>query len=183
MFCASSKITARLEVVVTDAATGEPVYYDKSELAEGNLDPVKASCAVPGACRPYPVHGRPGFDGGVADPVPYKRALAMGCDRVVLLLTRPAGYRRPALEHQEVMEKALRRWPNSYAALKRRSVRYNRDVAAVKELEGEGKALLVAPESIGDMSTLTRDREAIQHLYDLGYEAGERVLSFARQGA
>ena len=175
--------TARLEVVVTDAATGEPVYYDKSELAEGNLDPVKASCAVPGACRPYPVHGRPGFDGGVADPVPYKRAMAMGCDRVVLLLTRPADYRRPALEHQEVMEKALRRWPNSYAALKRRAVRYNRDVAAVKELEGEGKALLVAPESIGNMSTLTRDREAIQHLYDLGYEAGERVLSFARQGA
>ena len=119
----------------------------------------------------------------MADPVPYKRAMAMGCDRVVLLLTRPADYRRPALEHQEVMEKALRRWPNSYAALKRRAVRYNRDVAAVKELEGEGKALLVAPESIGNMSTLTRDREAIQRLYDLGYEAGERVLSFARQGS
>ena len=74
---------ARYEAVVTDAATGDPVYYDKALLREGNFDPIKASCAVPGACQPYPVMGRPGFDGGVADPVPYKRAIAQGCDRIV----------------------------------------------------------------------------------------------------
>jgi len=173
--------TARFEIVVTDAATGSPVYYDKSELAAGNLDPVKASCAVPGVCKPYPVHGVPGFDGGVADPVPYKRALEMGCDRIVVLLTRPAAYRRPPLAHQQMMERALRRWPNSYAALMRRAVRYNRDVAAVQELEKEGKALLVAPATIGEMDTLTRDKEAVKWLFDMGYEQGERVLEFARR--
>ena len=92
--------TAWYEAVVTDAATGDPIYYGKDLLAGGNFDVVKASCCVPGACRPYPVNGVPGFDGGVADPVPYKRSLAMGCDRLVVLLTRPAGYRRPLLEHR-----------------------------------------------------------------------------------
>ncbi len=170
--------TAWYEAVVTDAATGDPIYYGKDMLAGGNFDVVKASCCVPGACRPYPVNGVPGFDGGVADPVPYKRSLAMGCDRLVVLLTRPAGYRRPLLEHRGMLEKALRDWPNAYSALLRRSARYNRDVAAVKELEREGKALLVAPADIGGMSTLTRDKEAMERLYQMGYEQGPRVLEF-----
>ncbi len=170
--------TARYEAVVTDAATGDPIYYGKDMLAGGNFDVVKASCCVPGACRPYPVNGVPGFDGGVADPVPYRRSLAMGCDRLVVLLTRPAGYRRPLLEHRGMLEKALRDWPNAYSALLRRSARYNRDVAAVKELEREGEALLVAPADIGGMSTLTRDKEAMERLYQMGYEQGPRVLEF-----
>lgn len=173
---------ARYEAVVTDAATGDPVYYDKALLRDGNFDPIKASCAVPGACQPYPVMGKPGFDGGVADPVPYKRALEQGCDRIVVLLTRPADYLRPPLEHQEVMEKALRRWPNAYGALLRRSVRYNTDVAAVKALEGAGKALLVAPSDIAGMATLTKDRAAVDRLYHMGYEEGAKVLAFARDG-
>ena len=170
---------AKFEVVVTDAATGGPVYYHKSLMAGGNFDVVKASCAVPGACKPYPVDGTPGFDGGVADPVPYRRAFEQGCDRVVVLLTRPAHYRRPILDHRDAMEAALRDWPNAYSALLRRSIRYNRDVAAVKELEKEGKALLVAPGDIAGMSTLTRDKEAIERLYHMGYDQGGRILDFA----
>lgn len=173
--------SARYEAVVTDAATGDPVYYDKSLMKDGNFDPIKASCAVPGACQPYPVQGKPGFDGGVSDPVPYKRALEGGCDRVVVLLTRPADYLRPPLDHQEVMETALRRWPNTYGALLRRSARYNRDVAAVKELEKEGKALLIAPADIGGMATLTRDKAAVERLYHMGYDQGPRLMEFVER--
>jgi len=171
---------ARYEAVVTDAATGEPVYYDKAELAGGDFAPVKASCAVPGACRPYPVKGRPGFDGGVADPVPYRHALEMGCDRLVVLLTRPADFVRPPLSHPGLMRRMLRAWPNAFEALQRRYRRYNEDVAAVKELERQGKALLIAPADIAGMSTLTKDRAAVERLYHMGYGQGARVLAFAQ---
>ena len=173
---------AKYEVVVTDAATGEPVYYDKSLMARGNFDVIKASCAVPGAARPYPVEGRLGFDGGLADPVPYRRALEQGCDRVVVLLTRPRDYLRPPLARREMMERVLARWPAAYAALLRRAVRYNRDVEIVKELERQGKALLVAPSDIEGMSTLKRDKAAIERLYQMGYADGEKVLAFAQKG-
>ena len=172
--------SARYELVVTDAMTGDPVYYDKAELREGNFDPIKASCCVPGACRPYPVKGRLGFDGGVADPVPYRRAMEQGCDRLVLLLTRPADYLRPPLEHQEVMEKALRPWPNAYGALLRRSVRYNTDLSAVKAMEREGRALVVAPADIAGMATLTKDKAAVERLYHMGYEQGPKIMEFVK---
>ena len=174
--------TAQYEVVVTDAATGEPVYYPKAMMAGGNFDAIKASCAVPGAARPYPVQGRLGFDGGVADPVPFRRALEHGCDRVVVLLTRPRDYLRPPLAHREMMERVLSKWPAVYAALLRRAPRYNRDVELVMELEREGKALLVAPSDIEGMSTLTRDKAAIERLYQMGYTDGEKVLAFAQKG-
>lgn len=170
--------SARYEAVVTDAATGDPVYYDKSWLLEGNFDPIKASCAVPGACQPYPVQGKPGFDGGIADPIPYRRALEQGCDRLVLLLTRPADYLRPPLEHSEVMEKALRRWPNAFGALLRRSARYNLDLMAVQALEQEGRALIAAPADIGGMATLTKDKEAVERLYHMGYAQGPKIMAF-----
>ena len=175
---AFNQSSARYELVVTDALTGEAVYYDKEELREGNFDPIKASCCVPGACRPYPLKDRLGFDGGIADPVPYKRAMEQGCDRLVVLLTRPVEYLRPLLDHREVMEKAMSRWPLAYAALLRRSVRYNLDIEAIKELEKAGTALLVGPSDIGGMGTLTKDKEAVERLYHMGYAQGPRILEF-----
>ncbi len=172
---------ARYEAVVTDAATGKPVYYDKSLLAEGNFDAVKASCAVPGVCRPYPVNGVPGFDGGVADPVPYKHALDMGCDRLVVLLTRPADYVRPPLARRQMMARLLRPWPKAFMALEDRYLRYNLDVAAVKTLAQEGKALLVAPTDINGMSTLTKNRAAVERLYRMGYSMGPLVEEFVKK--
>ena len=175
---AFNQSSARYELVVTDALTGEAVYYDKEELRDGNFDPIKASCCVPGACRPYPLKDRLGFDGGIADPVPYKRAMEQGCDRLVVLLTRPVEYLRPLLDHREVMEKAMSRWPLAYAALLRRSVRYNLDIEAIKELEKAGTALLVGPSDIGGMGTLTKDKEAVERLYHMGYAQGPRILEF-----
>lgn len=169
---------ARYEAVVTDAETGQALYFDKSELLDGDFSVVKASCAVPGFVRPYPVHGRPGFDGGVADPVPYRRALAQGCDALVVLLTRPREYRRPPLKHRSALKRLLRDWPDTYAALERRSVLYNEQVAAVMELEREGKALLIAPTDISGMSTLKKDRDAILLLYYMGYAQGQKLLDF-----
>lgn len=175
---------ARYEVVVTDARTGAPIYYDKAELKEGCYDAIKGSCCVPGVCRPYPVNGRLCFDGGVADPVPYKRALEQGCDRVVVLLTRPTDFARPPLSRRKILETALRQWPATFAALERRHIHYNEALVQVKELEKQGKALLVGPADVAGMSTLKRDRQAIKRLYQMGYAAGPRVLRFAeKEGA
>ena len=175
---AFARSTARYEAVVTDAATGKAVYYDKSHIRRNDFSVIKASCAVPGAARPYPVEGRPGFDGGVADPVPYQHALEQGCDKLVVLLTRPADFVRPPLEHHGAMKALLRRWPNTMEALEVRYLRYNGAVAEVKALEAQGKALLLAPDSIAGMETLTKDETAVQRLYQKGYKDGEKILDF-----
>ena len=39
----------------------------------------------------------PYLDGGLSDSIPYEKAFADGCDKVVVVLTREAGYRKKHL--------------------------------------------------------------------------------------
>ena len=80
-------------VVATDARTGLPHYFTRTDVKRDDYAIVKASCCLPIACKPYWVDGVPYFDGGVADPVPYRRALADGCSKLVVPSCRPEGSR------------------------------------------------------------------------------------------
>ncbi len=82
------------EIVATDARTGKAKYFSKKDLVIDQYDPIKASCCVPVLCNPYEVKGVPYFDGGLSDPIPFKKAFEAGCDKVILVLTRPKDYFR-----------------------------------------------------------------------------------------
>ena len=104
---AMEKNPAEFLVGACNALTGEPVYFDKSYLRKDHYDIFKASCALPVFCKPYMIGEMPCLDGGISDPIPVDRALADGCDKVVLILTRPVSQRgkegprdcRPAFPH------------------------------------------------------------------------------------
>lgn len=169
------------EVVATHAQTGRPHYFTKADVHRDDFSILKASSCLPIACRAYSIGGTPYFDGGIADPVPYQRALAAGCDRIVLLLTRPVNFRRPPQQSNPLLWLALRRYPAVLQALRERHLRYNQAVVAVRELETAGSALIAAPTDISGMHTLTRNKAAIERLYAAGWQDGAKVAAFARQ--
>ncbi|HZG79039.1 MAG TPA: patatin family protein, partial [Paenibacillus sp.] len=83
-------------VGATDPETGEPTYYGNDVWARDKatfMAALRASSSLPFFSPPVPVDGRLMFDGGVADPIPVRRALSDGCDRVVVVLTKDASYR------------------------------------------------------------------------------------------
>lgn len=51
-------------------------------------------------------------------------------------------------------------------------------IALAKKLSDEGKVMIISPESIGNMSTLTKDKEALDNLYKLGYKDAEKIKNF-----
>ena len=165
-------------VVATDARTGLPHYFTRTDVKRDDYAIVKASCCLPIACKPYWVDGVPYFDGGVADPVPYRRALADGCSKLVVLLTRPSDFVRPPLGHLPAARFSLRAYPKALEALTHRHEKYNQAVAEVKELERQGKALLLAPADIDGMSTLKRSEFAMERLYGYGYQDGAKIAAF-----
>ena len=61
----------------------------KSDLRQDDYSVLKASSAIPFVCHPYEVNGVSYYDGALSDPVPIQKAFASGCDRVVLILTKP----------------------------------------------------------------------------------------------
>jgi predicted patatin/cPLA2 family phospholipase len=169
--------------VACDAVTGKPRYFTFGDgLEQDRYDALKASCCVPIACQPYRIDGVPYVDGGLADPVPVKKALDDGCSRIILILTKPKehiglsrGYRMSArwLDRKGV--------PNAADGMRRRPDRYNEGLDYVLEMEKKGAGLVVAPDSVDGMKTLKRDREAIRDLYQQGYEAGGKIKAFLEQ--
>lgn len=167
-----------LYVVAADAETGEVRYFDKSDITQDNYDVLKASSSIPFVCRPYPVQGRLYYDGALGDPVPVDKALELGCDRVVVLLTKPVSVPRSSARDERFAVGIQRKYPAAAHALRQRAAHYNAEVFRAQRLEIKGKALIVAPDDTCGVDTLTRDKDALERLYQKGFEDGPKVVEF-----
>ena len=183
---------ADLEIVITDALTGQPAYLHKKDIRENDYSFMKASCCVPAINRPYRLmlpprqDGSPSgyllcYDGGLSDPIPYRRALEAGCDRIVVILTRPKNAFRKGDSDRRYAHLIRRKYPASADALVRRCDVYNSSLRELLALEQEGTALIIAPDSIGGLKTLSQDHAQLERLYQKGYDEAGRIEAFVRE--
>lgn len=165
-------------VVATDASSALPVYFTMQDMAQDDYAPVKASSALPVVNKPYPVHGRPCFDGGLSDPIPVRRAFDAGCDKVVVILTRPRDFYRSPKRDVRFARIVAASYPRVAEALVNRAGLYNLQLDLAKKYEREGKVLILAPDEINGMDTLTKDRGAIESLYAKGLRDAFAIEDF-----
>lgn len=164
--------------VATDARTGEAVYFDKSAMRQDDYSVLKASSAIPFVCHPYEIGGIPYYDGALGDAIPIEKAFASGCDKVVLLLTKPRDVVRTAEKDTRLAGRIQKKYPLAAEKLRRRAEQYNRGVALAKKYEAQGRALIIAPDDTCGVDTLTKDREALKRLYEKGYEDARAIPPF-----
>ncbi|WP_277051667.1 patatin-like phospholipase family protein [Bifidobacterium merycicum] len=165
-------------VIACNAEDGSTKYFDKSDVSYDNFDIMKASSAVPVACEPYVIDGVPYYDGGIADPVPVQKALDDGYDRVVVILTRLKDVLRE--QKKDIGPAAIlrRSHPTAAERLLNRSRTYNDEVALAKEYEKDGRVLILAPESLYGLNTLSKSYEGLERMYRAGYAAAEAIPAF-----
>jgi len=165
-------------IVTCNALTGETIYLNKSQLSRDHYDVFKASSALPVVCRPYVFGGVPCFDGGIADPVPVARAFADGCDRVVLILTRPRDEMRTQDKDRLPARHLARTYPRAAEQLLLRYKKYNDSLELAKRYEAEGRLLIVAPDDCCGLSTISRSHESLEQMYQKGYRDAAAIRPF-----
>ncbi len=165
-------------VVATDAVTGRPKYFDKGDIRQNDYGVMKASSAIPFVCRPYEVQGRLYYDGALADPVPVEKAFRLGCDRVVLILTKPESELRNSRTDEKLAAFIRKRYPAAAERLRRRARRYNEEVALARKYAGQGKVRIIAPNDTCGVDTLKKDKKSLQHLYNKGYADGKKITDY-----
>jgi len=170
------KNPAEMIMVATDAQTGKPTYFTKADMKQDCYDTLKASCSVPVVEQPYPFKGGLYFDGGISDPIPFQKVFDMGCDFVVVILTRPKDYFRESKSDRVFADLMEKHYPLAAEAMRKRSEVYNAELHEALRLEKEGKVLIVAPNSIGHMKTLTKDKNAIRELYAHGWFKAQKLI-------
>lgn len=178
---AFEKNPAEYYVVACNALTGGTKYFNRGDIGRDYYDVLKASSTLPVVNQPYPVKGVPYYDGGLADPVPVAKAFEDGCDKVVLLLSRPLDFVRVPDKDEKVAKRIRKKYPRAAAELALRYKKYNDGVALAKEYEKAGKVLIVAPDDCLGVDTLTKDKENIRLLFEKGLEDGKRILPFVSE--
>ncbi len=172
------KSKADFYVVTTNSKTGEPCYLDKTYIARNDCFAIKASCSIPLFCPPRNRNGVSYFDGGVADPIPVRKAFELGCDKVVVTLTLPKNFHKTHKFPKWLYPIIINKYPEVAVKMYEMIDRYNEDLEYLKVLEKEGKALVLAPDDCCGITTLKRTKEGVQRLYDKGYEDAHKVKEF-----
>ena len=167
---------AELLIVAAEARTGNPVYFTKEDLRQDDYRPLMASCCIPVIDRPYVIEGVPYYDGGLADPVPLEKALAMGCDRVAVILTKPIAPEQTGSRDKKLAKLLRHRYPAAARGLALRAERYNKTVRQALKLEQAGRCCVLAPDSTEGMATLTKDRESLEKMYRKGWQDAGKLI-------
>lgn len=165
----------RFEVVATRCRTGKPEFFEKSECPE-MIKAIQASCSMPLLSRMVTVDHKKYLDGGISLPIAYQRAMDLGYEKVVLILTRHRGFRKKPLD--ALTKRAYRRYfeplPNLLESLFEVPDRYNRMQEEIDELEASGRIFVIRPEKPVEVSRLERDVRKLEALHREGREIAER---------
>lgn len=165
-------------VVAANALTGETKYFDKNDIQQDNYDIFKASSSIPFVNKPYAIQGIPYYDGALGDTIPIEKAFQLGCDRVVVLLTKPENVLRSSGKDEKLAAGIRKKYPLAAERIRQRAQRYNDGVTLAKEYAKQGKALIVAPDNTCGVDTLKKDKTALQKLYEKGYQDGQKITEY-----
>lgn len=167
-----------LFIVATNAITGQAHFFNKEDVQQDEYDVFKASSSIPFFCPPYAVKGMLYYDGALGDPVPVEKAFEMGCDRVILILTKPKDIPRKSGKDQWLAAGIRRKYPLAAQKLCERAQRYNDEVSQAKKYEEQGRLWIVAPNDTCGVDTLKKDKRALDRLYQKGYMDGRKIRDY-----
>ncbi len=155
-------------VGVTNARTGKSEYLD-GKAADNRCTMLRATCAIPIYFPAIEWENNLYYDGGLADPIPIKKAIEDGNKKNLIVLTRPKGYKKKYGRENEIAVRMIKRkYPELVHVLKSRHNLYNETVAFCEELEKEGKAAILRPEY--PLGSLEKDTNVLEKNYQHGYD-------------
>lgn len=159
----------------TSVDTGRAVFFGK-EYITGELHALRASCSIPLLSPMVQIDGRLYLDGGVAAPIPIDKAINDGCERLVVVLTRPRGYQKKPQGQRLLYHTAYRKFPNMVKAMDMRHLIYNHTLQRLQRLEEQGKAVVVAPPAALEVDRFGKDKQKLMAAYDMGVGCGQAAL-------
>ncbi len=169
-FTAFRNSDQRFVITTTDCKSGEAVYYEKAQLDDAALLAVlKAGCSLPFLQNPVPFDGRLLMDGGIADAVPLRKSMADGNRKHVLVLTRPAGYRKRVSRLAGLIRLRYPHLPGLCQAFAGRARRYNRVMQQVEELQAAGAVFVIRPGADLAVKRTEGDVRKLEAIYAKGY--------------
>ena len=162
--------------------TGKVEYFDKDLLDKRNSI-LRASIAIPLVFPFEKINGQYYADGGLSEPIPINKSIADGNDKNIIVLTRNDGYRKKQSKANKITYKIYKnKYPKLAKVLKDRHIKYNEQLDFCKQLEENGKAIIIRPTISMDINRFERDKNKLKAIYQNGYDLimndKEKILNY-----
>ena len=162
---AYNKSKVEFYAVVTNVDTGKAEYI---EIKDGgkDLEYLRASGSMPFVSNLVEINGNKYLDGALSDPIPLKKALDMGYEKIIVIQTRPAGYTKTKswLPYNLVYKK----YPEFVMTANNAYIKYNETLDLIKKYENAGKIIVLRPSKIIKMRRVEKNLNKLQAIYDVG---------------
>lgn len=175
---AFEKSPTKFYVTCTNLETGKAEYIYCDNLRGQNIDYIRASASMPFVSEIVTIKGQKFLDGGIADSIPFAAAKQLGYDKVVVVCTRPKGYRKKKTPLIVALwaKFLYRRYPNFVRTFLNRYQMYNAQCEALEKLQDNPDFLVLRPSRLIKISKMERNPKTILEMYELGRADAQKSL-------
>ena len=152
---------------VTNVETGEAEYIKITDCF-AQMEVMRATSAMPYVSKIVEYEGKKYLDGGVADSIPVEKCMDMGCDKVIVVLTRPIEYRKGKTNPRLANLFYGKKYPKAAARINSRPDEYNACIGKIIGMEKAGDIVVIRPSRTVKVRHIERDTKKLQAIYDLG---------------
>lgn len=163
---------------------GATIYWGREDIVTmlDLMKRVRASSSMPVLMPLTTVDGEVFCDGalGPTGGIALDAARADGYEKFLVVHTRERSYRKPPVRAPRGMKAAFHRYPAIADGLIARPANYNRTLEELLELEKQGRAYLIFPESM-PIKNSERDLTKLGAMFDAGYAQVRREAPAIRE--
>ena len=161
-------------IVLTNIETGKAEYILIKDVFD-QMEYLRATSALPFASKIIKIDGKKYLDGGITDPVPIDYCKKMGCDKLIVVLTRPKGkYKEDKLNW--LFKIVYKKYPKLVERLVNMENDYKKNLKKIIELEDKGEIFVIRPDEVLDIGRLETNNEKIKEIYNKGLEKGRKEI-------
>lgn len=157
---------------VTDCITGEAIYLDGKNKEMENI--LMASSSLPFISKMVKLNNSLYLDGGISDSIPIQKAIDDGYQKMVVVLTRPKGYRKKAFKLKKMCNYYYKKFPNLANSILNRHKLYNETIEKIEKLEQNGSIFVIRPNESLEIGRVEKNKEKLMKVYIQGVMQAER---------
>lgn len=148
---------------------GKTIYHSTKNI---QIEELKAACTLPLLGKIARIGDRKMLDGGITDMIPIEEAIKDGCNKHIIITTKPGDFvRKPSNKFVVALMKArYKECPNISKDYNVRHLNYYNQISSIKDLVEEGNALYIYPSKSSNVSRLGGSEEELISLFNLGIQ-------------
>lgn len=162
------KAKSKFYAVCSNIETGHPEYILCPSLRGKNIDYIRASASLPFFSQTVEIDGKKLLDGGICDSIPLQASQKLGYGRNIVILTRPAGYRKKPAHSKWLAKLVYRRYPQFADAIINRHKMYNAELDYIAGQEEKSDTLVIRPSKIIKIGKMEKNLDIVKQMYELG---------------